>query len=111
MKVVWAVGGAAVAIVVLYQVGRARSAYDSAARTLTPGGLTDALTSGVEELRAVGRELAAAMREQEGRLSADLLAPPEEVAQARTDRAARAALPGRRRASSDPDPWDVDDEF
>lgn len=108
MKVVWAVAGAAVAVAVLYQVGRARSAADSVARTLTPAGLTDAITRGVDELRAVGTEIASAMREQEQRLSADLLAAPEAVDEARTARAART---GGRRSRPDNDPWDLDDEF
>ena len=76
MRFVWAGVGAAVAVAVLYQVGRARSAADSVARTLTPQGLAEALTQGVEELRLVGAELRTAMREQEARLGADLLPPP-----------------------------------
>ncbi|PWD49757.1 hypothetical protein C8046_02615 [Serinibacter arcticus] len=108
MKAVWAVAGAAVAVAVLVQLGRARSAADSVARTMTTTGLVDALNRGVDEIRAVGGELAAAMREQEDRLSADLLAAPEDVAEARTHRAGRSA---RRQGRPAADPWDVDDEF
>lgn len=103
MKIVWAGIGAAVAVVVLYQVGRARSAADSVAKTLTPEGLVEALTQGVDELRLVGRELRGAMREQEARLTADLLPAPEVVDDARTLRAAARSAPsgaahGSRRA-------------
>ncbi|GMA31360.1 hypothetical protein [Litorihabitans aurantiacus] len=107
MKVVWAVGGAALAVGVLVALGRARSAADAVARTATPAGLVDALNRGVDELRAVGTEIATAMREQEQRLSDDLLAAPDDVADARSLRAGRRA----RRAAADTDPWDVDDEF
>lgn len=95
MRIVWAGLGAAVAVAVLYQVGRARSAVDSVARTLTPQGMAEALTQGVAELRLVGRELREAMTEREGELTRDLLPPPEVVAHARTVRAtpARAAVP------------------
>ena len=107
MKVMWAVAGAAAAVTVLYQIGRARSAADSVARTLTPAGLTDAITRGVAELTSVGSEIAAAMREQEQRLAADLLAAPEVADEARTYRAARAG----RRTRPENDPWDLDEDF
>ncbi|HCX84628.1 MAG TPA: hypothetical protein DHV14_05720 [Micrococcales bacterium] len=102
-RLVWAGLGAAVAVAVVYQVGRARSAADSVARTLTPRGLADAVTRGVTELRVAAGEVAEAMREQEARLAADLLPPPDAVAESRTHRAART----RPRAA---DAWDVDDE-
>lgn len=107
MKVVWAVGGAAAAVAALVVLGRARGKAESVAAVATPAGLVEALNRGVDELRAMGSEVAAAMREQEQRLSADLLASPDDVADARTLRAGRRS----RRAAADSDPWDVDDEF
>ncbi|WP_454294694.1 hypothetical protein [Salana multivorans] len=104
MKLVWAGLGAVVTVAVLYQVGRARAAADSVAKTLTPEGLVEALSQGVDELRLVGRELRTAMREQEARLTADLLPPPEVVDDARTLRAGRPARAVGRGA--DYDPWD-----
>lgn len=104
-RIVWAGVGAVIAVVVVYQVGRARSAADSVARTLTTEGLADAVTRGVAELRALGAELTTAMREQEDRLTADLLPDPADEADARTYRASRP----RRAARGAEDPWDDPD--
>lgn len=106
MKFLWAGIGAGVAVAVLYQVGRARAAADSVAKTMTPQGLFEALNQGVAELRLVGRELSAAMREQEARLTADMLPAPDVVADARTLRAGRASTRGAIVSAS---PWDDDD--
>lgn len=102
-RVFWVAAGAAIAVGVLYQVGRAASAASSAAKTLTPQGFSAALTAGVAELRVLGADLAAAMREQEDRLSRDFLPDPRDEAAARTRRA-NSAQP---RPSS---AWDAGDE-
>lgn len=101
MRLVWAGVGAAVAVAVLVQVGRARSAASSVARTLTPQGLAEALNQGVAELRVLAGELATAMREHEAALAADFLPSPQQEASARTLRAAR-----NRPRDARTDPWD-----
>lgn len=103
MKLFWIGVGAAAAVAVVYQLGRAKSAADSVARTMTPEGFADAVTRGVTELREVAQEIAAAMREQEQRLTQEFLPSPEAEAAARTTRASRTR-------GTVPDPWD-DAEF
>lgn len=100
----WAVGGAAVALVVLHQIGRARSAADSVARTMTPAGFAEAVTAGMAELRATAGEIGEAMREQESTLTAQMLPDPAVQDQARSYRASR----GRHAAESE---WDLDEDF
>ena len=104
MRLGWVAVGAAAAVAIVYQLGRARSTADSVARTFTPEGLTQALTRGIDEFASVGRELAAAMREQEANLTSQLLAPPEDLAAARTSTAARRS---RARSAS---VWDIEDD-
>lgn len=100
----WAVVGAGIAIVVVYRLGRVQSQAHAVAETFTPQGLASAVTRGVEELRAIGAELASAMREQEARLTDQLVAPPEDVAAARTQLASR-------RSPTLPAAWDDDDPY
>lgn len=104
MRLVWAGLGAAVAIAVVYQIGRARSAVDSVARAATPEGVTAAATRGVSEIRDLVREIRTVMHEQERRLTADMLPDPADEAAARAHRAARGS--GRRHDED----WD-DAEF
>ncbi|PFG19626.1 hypothetical protein [Serinibacter salmoneus] len=102
----WAVGGAAIAVVVLHQIGRARSAADSVARTLTPVGFAEAVTAGLAELRAVAGEVGEAMREQESTLTSQMLPDPADEAAARTYRAERAS-----RARPGTEDWEFDEDF
>jgi hypothetical protein len=106
MRLGWVAVGATAAVVIVYQLGRARSTADSVARTFTPEGLTQALTRGVDEFTSVGREIAAAMREQEASLTRQLLAPPDELAAARTSTAAAR----RSRTRSSASVWDIEDD-
>lgn len=99
MRLFWVGVGAAAAVAVVYQIGRAKSAADSVARTMTPEGFSDAVTRGVNELRDIAREISAAMSEQESRLTEEFLPDPQTEASARTTRAARSAAP---RPATDP---------
>lgn len=99
MRLLWVGVGAAAAVVVVYQLGRAKSAADSVARTMTAEGFADAVTRGVNELREIAREISAAMAEQERRLSEEFLPDPRDEAAARTTYANRS---GSGRPATDP---------
>ncbi|ACQ80268.1 hypothetical protein Bcav_2013 [Beutenbergia cavernae DSM 12333] len=99
-RIFWIGVGAAAAVLVVRQLAQARAKADAAAEAFTPAGFADLVARGVDTLRDVGTEIAAAMREHEAELRADLLPPPDEVAAARARRAS-APRPARGRDEDD----------
>lgn len=94
MKLLWIGLGASVAFAVVYQLGRAKSAADSVARTMTPEGFAQAFSKGVDEISSLVSEIGAAMQEQEARLSEEFLPDPESERTTRTSYANRPGAAG-----------------